>query len=57
MLIDFNKIQEATIPCMNNGIGTMSVRMHNDEKYRIIYHHYNLSRKRRAEAWCNAYLS
>ena len=36
MLIDFSKIQEATIPCMNNGNGIMSVRMYNDEKYRII---------------------
>ena len=36
MLIDFNKIKEATIPCMNSGSGTMTVRMHNDEKYRII---------------------
>lgn len=36
MLIDFNKIQEMTIPGMNNGTGTMTARMYNDDKYRII---------------------
>ncbi len=36
MLIDFNEIEEMTIPGMNNGTGTMSVRMYNDEKYRIV---------------------
>jgi len=36
MLIDFNKIQEATFPGMNQGTGEMTVRMYNDENYRII---------------------
>ena len=36
MLIDFNKIQEIVMPCMNNGTGEMTVRMYNDENYRII---------------------
>ena len=36
MIIDFNDIQEVTIPCMNNGEGMMTVRMYNDESYRII---------------------
>lgn len=36
MLIDFNEIKEMTIPGMNNGTGTMTARMYNDEKYRII---------------------
>ena len=36
MKIDFNTINEMTVPGMNNGTGTMSVRMYNDEKYRII---------------------
>lgn len=36
MLIDFNSIEEMTIPGMNNGAGTMTCRMFNDEKYRII---------------------
>ncbi len=36
MRIDFNKIQKITMPCMNNGTGTMTVRMYNDEKYRIV---------------------
>ncbi len=36
MLIDFNEIKEMTIPGMNGGTGTMTARMYNDEKYRII---------------------
>ena len=36
MLIDFNDLKENIIPGMNNGSGTMSVRMYNDENYRII---------------------
>lgn len=36
MKIDFNEIQEMTIPGMNNGTGTMSARMYHDEKYRIV---------------------
>ena len=36
MLIDFNKIDSMTFPGMNNGTGTMSARMYNDENYRII---------------------
>lgn len=36
MLIDFNDIDEITMPGMNNGTGTMTARMFDDEKYRII---------------------
>lgn len=36
MLIDFDQLQEMTIPGMNGGTGTMTCRMFNDEKYRII---------------------
>lgn len=36
MLIDFNELQEMTIPGMNNGTGTMTARMYNDDSYRII---------------------
>ena len=36
MRIDFNTIDPITIPGMNEGIGTMTVRMFNDEHYRII---------------------
>ena len=36
MRIDFNEIAETTIPCMNNGTGEMTVRMYNDDKYRIV---------------------
>ena len=36
MRIDFNDLKEITMPCMNNGTGTMTVRMYNDEKYRIV---------------------
>ena len=36
MLIDFNQIEPMTLPGMNNGTGTMSARMYNDESYRII---------------------
>ena len=36
MNIDFNQLQEITMPCMNNGEGMMSVRMYNDAQYRII---------------------
>lgn len=36
MIIDFKKMKEATLPGMNGGTGLMTVRMYNDEKYRII---------------------
>ena len=36
MLIDFNQIDPITFPGMNNGTGTMTARMHNDDSYRII---------------------
>lgn len=36
MQIDFNKIELMTFPGMNNGAGTMSARMYNDDSYRII---------------------
>ena len=36
MIINFNGMKEMTIPGMNNGTGQMTVRMYNDEKYRII---------------------
>lgn len=36
MIIDFNKLQEMTIPGMNKGTGTMTVKMFNDDQYRII---------------------
>ena len=36
MRIDFNAIDAMTGPAMNGGAGTMTVRMYNDEQYRII---------------------
>ena len=36
MKIDFNAIDSMTFPGMNNGTGTMSARMYNDDSYRII---------------------
>ena len=36
MKIDFNDIDTMTFPGMNNGTGTMSARMYNDDYYRII---------------------
>ena len=36
MLIDFNELQKMTMPGMNNGTGTMTAKMFNDDKYRII---------------------
>lgn len=36
MFIEFNKSEEMTMPCMNNGEGMMTVRMFNDDNYRII---------------------
>lgn len=36
MLIDFNVIDEITMPGMNNGAGTMTARMFDSETYRII---------------------
>lgn len=36
MKIDFNEIASMTIPGMNNGTGTMTARMYNDDSYRII---------------------
>ena len=36
MQIDFNDINELTMPGMNNGTGQMTVKMYNDDKYRIV---------------------
>jgi mannose-6-phosphate isomerase-like protein (cupin superfamily) len=36
MLIDFNEMDPMDIPGMNQGTGTMTVRMYNDDLYRII---------------------
>ena len=36
MQIDFNKMDNATFPGMNNGTGMMSARMYNDDSYRIV---------------------
>ena len=36
MEINFNELKEMTIPGMNNGTVEMTVRMYNDDKYRII---------------------
>ena len=36
MQIDFNKVDLMTFPGMNNGTGTMSAQMYNDDSYRII---------------------
>ena len=36
MHIDFNEIDSVTFPGMNNGTGTMSARMYNNDSYRII---------------------
>ena len=36
MQINFNEIEEMTIPGMNGGTGTMTARMYHDGKYRII---------------------
>lgn len=36
MKIDFSKIDSISFPGMNNGTGTMTARMYNDESYRII---------------------
>ena len=36
MIIDFNGIEAASFPGMNGGTGTMSARMYNDNKYRIV---------------------
>lgn len=37
MIIDFNEINEVTIPGMNDGTGTMAVRMYHNERYRIVF--------------------
>ena len=37
MLINFNDMNEMTMPGMNNGTGEMTVRMFNDDKYRMIH--------------------
>lgn len=37
MRIDFNEIEQMTIPGMNNGTGTMTAKMSDDENYRIIH--------------------
>ena len=36
MQINFNDIQELTMPGINNGTGQMAVRMYNNDSYRII---------------------
>ena len=36
MLIDFNIIEEMTMPCMNGGKGMMTAKMYNNDNYRII---------------------
>ena len=36
MKIDFNELEKITMPGMNEGTGIMTVRMYNDDKYRII---------------------
>ena len=36
MQIDFNDMDSMAFPGMNNGTGTMSARMYNDDSYRII---------------------
>ena len=36
MRIDFSEIASMTFPGMDNGSGTMSARMYNDDSYRII---------------------
>lgn len=36
MLIDFNKIDEITMPGMNNGTGTMTAKMHMSDNGKII---------------------
>ena len=36
MLIDFNEIDEMTVPGMNGGTGEMSARMHRGERGKII---------------------
>lgn len=36
MKIDFNQLEPMTIPGMNDGEGTLSARMFNDDAYRII---------------------
>ncbi len=37
MIIDFKEINEVTIPGMNDGTGTMAVRMYHNERYRIVF--------------------
>ena len=36
MQINFNRIESMTFPGMNDGTGTMTARMKNDDSYRII---------------------
>lgn len=36
MFIDFNSINEMTIPGMNGGTGMMTAKMYNNDAYRII---------------------
>lgn len=36
MIIDFNGMKTVTMPGMNDGAGSMTVRMYNDDRYRII---------------------
>lgn len=36
MKIDFNELETITMPGMNDGTGMMTVRMYNDDNYRII---------------------
>ena len=36
MLLDFNKVEELTLPGMNHGTGTMTARMYMEEQGKII---------------------
>ena len=36
MRIDFNQLDDRTFPGMNDGTGTMTVKMYSDDRYRII---------------------
>lgn len=36
MLLDFNEIKETTVPCMNNGTGTMTAKMYMNKQEKII---------------------
>lgn len=36
MKIDFNEMKELTLPCMNEGVGMMTVKMYRDEERKAI---------------------